>query len=105
MLQLRRRARRRLLLRAKSVACLLSQLQAGEAAVALHEGAEAGDGLADDQILHLISAFVGVERLGIGEEARDVVVGDDTVAAQQFAGPGDRLARLSAVQNALASAA
>ena len=67
-----------------------------------HEGAEAGDGLADDQILHLIGAFVGVERLGVGEEARDVVVGDDAVAAQQLAGPGDGLADF-AVQNAFAS--
>ena len=57
-----------------------------------HKGAEAGDGLADDQVLHLIRAFVGVERLGIGEEARDVVVGDDAVAAQQLAAPCDSLA-------------
>ena len=51
------------------------------------KGAVTGDGLADDQILHLISAFVGVERLGIGEETRDVVVGDDAVAAQDLATP------------------
>ena len=57
-----------------------------------HKGAEASDGLADDQILHLIRAFVGVERFGIGEEARDVVVGDDAVAAQQLAAPCDSLA-------------
>src|SRR5882762_9992890 len=60
-----------------------------------HEGAEAGDGLADDQILHLIGAFVGVERLGVREEAGDVVVGDDAVAAQQLAAPRDGLARSS----------
>jgi hypothetical protein len=34
-------------------------------AFASHEGAEAGDRLADDQGLHLIGAFVGIERLGI----------------------------------------
>ena len=58
------------------------------------EGAEAGDGLADDQVLHLIGAFVGVERLGIRKEPRDLVVGDDSVAAEQLAGPRDRLAAL-----------
>jgi hypothetical protein len=46
-----------------------------------------GDGLADDQILHLIRTFVGVERLGIGEEARDVVVGDDAIATEDLAAP------------------
>src|SRR3954454_24655562 len=60
---------------------------------ALHERADARDRLADDQVLHLIRAFVGVERLGIGEEARDVVVGDVAVAAQQLAAPADGLAR------------
>ena len=69
-----------------------------------HEGADAGDGLADDQVLHLECAFVGVERLGVGEEARDVVVGDDAVAAEDLAAPRDGLADF-AVQNALASAA
>jgi hypothetical protein len=47
-----------------------------------HEGAKPGNGFADDQILHLIRAFVRVQRLGVGEEARGIVVGDDTVAAQ-----------------------
>src|SRR3954451_21282392 len=51
------------------------------------EGAMTGDGLADDQILHLIRTFVRVERLGIGEEARDIVVGDDAVAAEDLAAP------------------
>jgi hypothetical protein len=52
-----------------------------------NEGAVTGDGLADDQILHLIGTFVGIERLGIREEARDIVVGDDAVAAQDLAAP------------------
>jgi len=52
-----------------------------------NEGAVTGDGFADDQILHLIGAFVGVQRLGIGEETRDIVVGDDAVAAQDLAAP------------------
>src|SRR5437899_9627091 len=58
------------------------------------KSAEPGDGLADDQILHLVGAFVGVERFGIGEEARHLVVGDDAVAAQELAGPCDGLAAL-----------
>jgi len=63
-----------------------------------------GDGFADDQILHLIGAFVGVQRLRIGKEAREIVVGDDAVAAQDLAAPCDGLADF-AVQNAFASAA
>src|SRR6185295_2704200 len=55
------------------------------------EGTEAGDGLADDEVLHLVGAFVGVERFGIGEEACDLVVAADAVAAQQLPGPGDSL--------------
>src|SRR5580704_19768049 len=51
------------------------------------EGAEARDGLADDQILHLICPFVGIERFAVREEARRFVVGDDTVAAEQLARP------------------
>ena len=61
---------------------------------ASHEGAEARDRLADDQILHLIRAFVGVERFAVRKEARDFVVGDDAVAAEQLAGPRNGLAAL-----------
>src|ERR1700733_9821745 len=50
-------------------------------AFASYEGAQASDGFADDQILHLIRAFVGVERLAIGKEPRGLIVGDDAVAA------------------------
>jgi hypothetical protein len=68
------------------------------------EGAVAGDGFADDQVLHLIGAFVGIQRLGIAEEARDIVVGDDAVAAQDLATP-ETVSRDFDVQNAFASAA
>src|SRR5260370_22995859 len=64
----------------------------GPAGEMSHEGAEAGDSLADDQILHLIRAFVGVERFTIREEACRLVVGNDSVAAHQLTGPGNRLA-------------
>src|SRR5262249_21320001 len=76
----------------------LSRLRAGEkragALVISDERAEPGDRLADDQVLHLIRAFVGIERLGISKETRDVVVGEDAVAAEQLPRPGDRLTRL-----------
>src|SRR6266487_4022311 len=61
-------------------------------AFASNEGAQTSDGFAHDQILHLIGAFIGIERFGIGEEPRGLVVGDDAVAAQQFAAPCDGLA-------------
>src|SRR6185503_14660162 len=37
-----------------------------EAQVALHKGAKPCDGLADDQILHLECALIGVKRFAIG---------------------------------------
>src|SRR3954447_6348023 len=61
-------------------------------AFASHEGAQTSDGFADDQILHLIRAFIGVERFGIREEACNIVVGDDAIAAQQLAAPRNSLA-------------
>src|SRR5215468_5550225 len=58
------------------------------------ERAEPGDLLADDQVLHLVRALVGIECFGISEETRDVVVGENAVAAKQLSRPGDRLTRL-----------
>src|SRR5437870_2946547 len=57
------------------------------------EGAEAGYGFPDDELLHLERALVGVERLGIREEPRHVVVEEDAVAAEQLPRPRDDLAR------------
>ena len=71
-----------------------AERSAGRAAPRHTKAPKPGDGLADDQILHLIRAFVGVERFAVRKEARDLVVGDDAVAAQQLAGPGDGLAAL-----------
>src|SRR3984957_16556063 len=59
-----------------------------------NEGAEPRNGLPKDQILHLKRAFVGVERFAIRKEARDFVVGDDAVTAQELAGPCNGLAAL-----------
>jgi hypothetical protein len=36
---------------------------------ALHEGAETGDGAPDDERVHLAGALVGVDGLGVGNEA------------------------------------
>src|SRR6266702_8901189 len=57
-----------------------------------HERAESGHGLADDEVLHLERALVGVERLRVGEEARDLVVEGDAIAAEQLAAPRHGLA-------------
>src|ERR1700760_3124121 len=59
-----------------------------------NEGAETRNGLADDQILHLKRALVGVERFAVRKKARDLVVGDNAVAAKQLAGPCNGLAAL-----------
>src|SRR4051812_6147512 len=60
----------------------------------LYECTQSGDGLADDQVLHLVGAFVGVERFRIREEASDTVVHRDAVAAADLPRPRDRLAAL-----------
>src|SRR5262249_43020257 len=62
--------------------------------LALHKGAEDGDRFANDQVLHLIRALVGVKRFGISKETRDAVVGENAVASEQLSRPGDRLTRL-----------
>src|SRR4051812_10776752 len=50
-----------------------------------HEGVLAGDVAADDQRLDRIGAFVGVDRLDVGEVPGDVVVQDNPVAAHDVA--------------------
>src|SRR6201999_1225207 len=55
--------------------------------ISLNECAQAGDGLADDQRLHLAGALVGVEGFGVGNEASDVVIENNPVAAEQLPGP------------------
>src|SRR5882724_8743658 len=73
---------------------LLIALLTRESAAVLQKGAETRDRLAHNQILHLVSAFVGVKSFSIREETADVVLGSNAVATQQLAGPGDRLAAL-----------
>src|SRR5260370_26535940 len=58
----------------------------------LDECSQARDRLADDQSVHLSSALVGIDRLGIGHEASDVVLEQDAVAAEQLARIADGLA-------------
>src|SRR3954447_25274724 len=58
----------------------------------LHEGAQTRDSSANDQVLHLEGAFVGVESFRVCEEASDAVVNRDAVAAADLPGPRHRLA-------------
>src|SRR5882724_1157662 len=62
--------------------------------IPLNEGADAGYRFTENQVLHLESAFVGVERFRIGKEAGNVVVCGDTITAQELSSPRDRLAAL-----------
>ncbi len=62
---------------------------AGHPERVLDERARAGDGPADDQGIDLAGALVGVDRLGIGHEAADLVLQQDAVAAEQLAGVTD----------------
>src|SRR6266478_2468745 len=62
--------------------------------IPLDERAEPGYGFAENQVLNLEGAFVGVERFRIGKEAGNVVVCDDAVTTQKFPRPRDRLAAL-----------
>src|SRR5262249_57861897 len=57
----------------------------------LYESAQSADGFADDQGLHLVGAFVGVERLRIREVAAHPVINGDAVAAANLARPPYRL--------------
>src|SRR5215831_4603857 len=52
----------------------------------LYKGAETCNGAAHDECVHFASAFVGVNGLGIGHKAPYLVVEQNAVASQQFAG-------------------
>src|ERR1700730_9985147 len=56
------------------------------------EGADTGDGAADDERVDLPGALVGVDRLAVGDEPAHLVLQQDAVAAEQLAGVADRLA-------------
>src|SRR6266403_995893 len=58
----------------------------------LDECAETSNGLAENQVLHLERALVGVKGFRIHEEPPDVVFSGDAVATEQLACPRDRLA-------------
>src|SRR5216683_7075174 len=62
--------------------------------IPLDEGAETGNGLAENQVLHLKRALVGVQGFRIHEETSDVVVSGDAVATEQLSRPRNRLAAL-----------
>src|SRR6202034_171695 len=55
------------------------------------EGAETGDGAADDERVDLAGALVGVDRLRVGDEPADLVFQQDAVPAEQLTRVADRL--------------
>src|ERR1700730_9514264 len=61
----------------------------------LNESAQAGNGLAENQVLHLERALVGVQSFRIHEESPDVAVSGDAVAAEPLARLRTGLAALS----------
>src|SRR6266581_7903728 len=73
---------------------LLIAFSTRELAAVLQKGAETRDRLAHNQVLHLVSAFVGVKSFSIREETADVVLGSNAIATQQLACPGHSLAAL-----------
>src|SRR3954452_5764089 len=74
-----------------SVAAAADELMSQDS---LYERAQPAHGFANDQVLHLVSAFVGVEGFRIREEAADTVVHGDAVAAADLPRPRNRLAAL-----------
>ncbi len=48
----------------------------------LHGSAETADGLAHDEGVHLLRVLIQVKRLGIGEEAGDLMVEQNAVGAE-----------------------
>src|SRR5216684_3388675 len=52
----------------------------------LNEGGDAGDALADDQLVDVVGAFVGEDALEVVHVAHDAVIVDDAVGAQNVAG-------------------
>src|SRR5262249_13388909 len=57
----------------------------------LDEGAEASYGFADDQRVHFARSFIRIDSFGVGNEATDMVLEQDAVAAEHFARIADSL--------------
>src|SRR5882724_11522482 len=53
--------------------------------LASDESAQSGDGLSDDQRVHLPGALAGIDRLRVRDETSDMVLQQDAVAAEQLA--------------------
>src|SRR5262249_12421528 len=58
----------------------------------LGEGAEASYGFSYDQRVHFARAFIGIDSFGVSNEATDMVLEQDAVAAEQLARIADSLA-------------
>jgi hypothetical protein len=52
----------------------------------LGEGGEAGDALADDEAMNVVSAFVGGDRLQVVHVTHNAVIIDDAIGAENVAG-------------------
>src|SRR5260221_14515090 len=63
----------------------LSHVVPAEVLSTNYECAEAGNGFAENQVLHLERALVGVKGFRIHEESPDVVFSGDAVAAERLA--------------------
>src|SRR6476659_5827907 len=74
-----------------------STVVGGAVGVGSDEGADTGDVPPDDQGLDGLGGFIGVYRLEVGHVPHDVVVEQDSVAAEQVPGLGDDLAGAAGV--------
>src|SRR5262249_50716565 len=72
--------------------CQRLPVQRGSSEPRLDEGAEASYGFADNQRVHFARAFIGIDSFRVGNEATDMVLEQDAVAAEQFARIADSLA-------------
>src|SRR6188472_2872976 len=60
----------------------------------LHKGTQPCDGFAENEVLHLICAFITEKRFGVSEESPDVVIDRNAVAAEYLPAPRYSLATL-----------
>jgi len=72
--------------------------QIADCTIRSDEGAQASDGLSNNEGIHLSRALIRVDCLRVGDKAADMVVEQDTVAAEQFAGIADRFSAFDSAE-------
>src|SRR6516225_9997934 len=72
--------------------------QIADCTIRSDEGAQACDGLSNNEGIHLSRALIRVDCLRVGDKAADMVVEQDTVAAEQFAGIADRFSAFDSAE-------